>query len=417
MRRSLFVALFVVALVIRLTWIAMRPGDVLVGEASNVSIAFAERGQIADAYFRGQGPTAHLLPISPAIAGLAFRTFGIVTPLSNAVLALWSVAQVFIGWALILLVFRNLGASRNQLLVGLAILTFSPFIGQETFDFRYWESGLAVCLGAGFLLALLHLKDVEAWHIIGLSALAAVTFFVSPSMGLGVYAASMLFMLRNLTWKQTIGASSFALLALALVVTPWTIRNDRALGSPVLLRSNLGMELALAYYPGAMTSADPLGTYRARIKEIHPAQGPIPRERMERAGGEVAYSRALKDEALAWIDANPAAAVLLSIDHLRSYFFPSPWQFQYSGSGSFAVPRAAVVWIVSLLGLAGLTLTWNPYVAAIVLVPAMTYIPFQPMPRYIYLSYGMLALLAAGLISNTLRQLSILRTLRAQPNF
>ena len=58
-----------VGLAERIGWATIRRTPWATGEAPNVAIALAHGRGFSDAFFVGQGPTAHLLPIAPAIAG------------------------------------------------------------------------------------------------------------------------------------------------------------------------------------------------------------------------------------------------------------------------------------------------------------------------------------------------------------
>src|SRR5476651_1525958 len=70
--------LLLVGIAERSLWNLIRPG---IGapkyEAFNVAAALANGFGFADTFRAGQGPTAHLLPISPAIAGSLYAVFGI----------------------------------------------------------------------------------------------------------------------------------------------------------------------------------------------------------------------------------------------------------------------------------------------------------------------------------------------------
>lgn len=91
--------------------------------------------------------------------------------------------------------------------------------------------------------------------------------------------------------------------ALALVFAPWALRNKAMLGEPVLLRSNAGLELAVAYHPAAAaaTAATMRHVFFDRLVEIHPFQSRAAFAVMQRAGGEISYARKLGSEATACI--------------------------------------------------------------------------------------------------------------------
>src|SRR5688500_18712410 len=75
--RAAFLLLLLVGLIERVVWVSqdgrLAPA---VSETQQVAACFARTGGICDAYFPGQGPTAHVNPVLPAIAGFVYRGFG-----------------------------------------------------------------------------------------------------------------------------------------------------------------------------------------------------------------------------------------------------------------------------------------------------------------------------------------------------
>lgn len=398
-------SLLLIGAIIRVVWVIIRPSrSFAVGEAYNVAVALATKGSFGDAYFIGQGPTAHLLPISPLIAGGVYTVFGIDTITSSLILLIWCLAQVGVGYFLLMKVFRKIGISQLACLLGLMILSLLPvFIGQETFDFRYWEGALAVVCGTTTLLCFIAWDSQPSigWGRVSLAAfLAALTFFVSPALGLGAYVAAAIFLWRNFDGIRIVKSVGIAALMLAAFLTPWVVRNNIVMGHPIILRDNFGLEFALANYPGAIGAIDPLEARTKRIVAIHPARNaalwPIVKQE-----GEAAYADRLGTEANAWVRANPGQFIRLLFRHVTEFYFPQAWQFSFTGSGFAAGPRAAFIGLISLLGILGLfyRTVWGDrrfaYVAAMVLAPAIPYALIEPVPRYMYIVFGLLTFLAA----------------------
>ncbi|WP_294392228.1 hypothetical protein [uncultured Sphingomonas sp.] len=412
--RTAIVAIFALGLLFRLVW-ALRTGKgILVGEAPNVARAFARTGTFSDAFFVGQGPTAHLMPTTPLLAGMVHKLFGIDTHTTHVVLGLWSVAQVFASYVLLYLLFRRMGASRLALLIGAAVLNLVPiFAGVETLLAAYWESALAVDFGVAALLMLATYdgrRDIGWIPIFGASLLAALCFFTNVLFGLGVYLAATIFVLRNFKGLKLAGVMLLAAALLALVLAPWVIRNGRVMGETILLRDNAGLELAIANYPGALHAADPLEAYRQRIHGIHPFLSEAARQKLREAGGEAAYAGQLGGETKAWIRANPGEFAQLSLRHLRQFYFPSAWQFRYTKSERAVEIRLMIHNVIAALGLVGVLWgLWRRerpflFVAAVLLVPGLCYAPFQAMPRYVYVIYGLLVFAAADLVARLIER-------------
>jgi hypothetical protein len=188
--------------------------------------------------------------------------------------------------------------------------------------------------------------------------------------------------------------------ALALLVVPWAVRNAAVLGEPVPLRSNFGLELAIANHPVAVPGNRPAETFAERMLAIHPFLSPAARVELARDGGEIAYSRRLAAETRMWIAAHPLDFARLTARHLRQFFFPSPWQFYFTGEEDWRKSRAILLSLVSLLGLLGLAVAilrrrrGYGWLALYIAGAALPYAIVQPVPRYSYLVYGMLAFLA-----------------------
>jgi hypothetical protein len=149
------------------------------------------------------------------------------------------------------------------------------------------------------------------------------------------------------------GALGFAALIFTMILTPWVLRNIHVLHAPIILRDDLALEMHVANFDAPMSPSDPLFNFRHRMETTHPVsqQG---RERMEKAGGEVAYEKMLLAEVHQWIRDNPIMFARLSLRHLGQFFFPQPWQFRYTGTGKLSVMRSILISTVSLLGLSGL---------------------------------------------------------------
>lgn len=412
--RRFLVLLLIAGLAIRLLWLAHAEGpiDASYGsaEASRVAVAVAQGRGIADAFYPGYGPTAHLMPVSPAIAGFLLRLFGIGTPAANLALLGWCLAQVGLGIVLLRALFRSLGADVLVTRWGTALLCLvTPFAIQETVDFRYWEGASALCLAAANLLLIrrFEVRAQPGWsELTAVAALAAITLFVCPPVGLATGACWTVLAARHLDRRRSLRLAFLTGAALLAIFVPWSIRNARSLGEPILLRSNFGLELALANHEGALSDRPPELVFADRLRQLHPYQASATAPLRIRPGGEVAYSRALERQTLRWIVAHPGGFAILYLRHLGEFFFPRPWQMDFSGWSGNAAGRAFVISLVNLLGLLGLGLRlyqrregyWTPalFLAAL----SLPYALFQPTARYIYLAYGPLAFLAVdGLIA------------------
>ncbi len=381
----------------------------VLGEAFNVARAFASTGRIADAYHIGQGPTAHLIPISPIIAGTVYRWLGVSTPASDAVLTTLALAFVVMSFALLFAGFREVGSPAVGRLLALALLCLTPsnFL-IELIWFRVWDGGLSVALAAALLYALLRADKaahVDASAVANIATLAAFTFFVSPPFGVAGYCCSALLMWKRVPrrhWPRTVLLSSGVLL---IILAPWTIRNLIVMGEPIVLRDNFGLEFAMANDPSLITSTDVDHGFERLHRAIHPYKGPEGYAAMRAAGGEVTYSKLLGARAIAWVASHPQNFVTLVIRHLGQLLFPSPWMFSPFPALGPLLQQFLIQWLVSAVGLVAIGYALIAldrryrYIAIMTLVPALPYLIVQPTLRYRYLIFGLLVFWAFDLIA------------------
>lgn len=396
------------------------------GEATRAAIALAEQGVIADAYFPGQGPTAHLMPAMILVAGALFHLFGVDSAGAALALAGWAMAQMLCGFALLYCLFRKVEGDRRIAFAGLALLCLSPaYIAQEAADFRYWEGGLGVCLGTANLLLIVMLDGRERIGTPALlfgALLAGAAFFVSPPVGVAVDACWAWLAFRRLSPLRILGFAGMGAAGLALFLVPWTMRNQAVMGEPIFLRSNFGLEIAIANHPAAVSGENPRETLRARMAEIHPFSGPQAAERMKAAGGEVAYSRMLGEQTRAWIAANPWDFLRLTLRHYRQFYIPDMWQEALTNWHAYTRPRILFIRTVGVLGLIGLCVglirrrRYYGYLALYIALVGLPYAIVQPIPRYSYLVWGLFCFLTVGLFADGARMVRARRARRQSAN-
>jgi 4-amino-4-deoxy-L-arabinose transferase-like glycosyltransferase len=401
-------ALLLLALVLR---VSLSSPDIFqdyrAGEATRAAIAYARDGVLADAYFDGQGPTAHLMPIMPAIAGMVYRVFGVATPAANFTLLLWAVLQVAVAYGLTYALCRRLGFSRAALVLAAVILTIPVYSNTEVLSYRFWEGALCVSLVSLTLLLMTSWSDaLSTRRIAVLAGIGAFTFFANPIVGLALFAA-----IGAYCWsvrpKAFLRAALLGAAFSAMLVAPWTARNYVQLGHPVALRSNFGLELRMSNHPGAVAERPSEQAYLARMAEMHPYKSPYAQQQV-RQFGEVAYSSRLLTEAVDWIRGNPSDFGLLSLKRLRDFYLPPAWAYDFWERESIRRTAAVLVPLIVLIGLAWLAAgawTNRPMfrkMLAYAVVVGLPYALVQPLPRYTYVLYILLAFLAAEALVSTI---------------
>ncbi len=384
------------------------------GEAMNVAIALGEGRGFAGAYGPGHGATAHLLPLGPALAGFVYRWLAPRSLAAEAILACWSIGLAIGTYALLYRAFGYLRIPRPARLGGLAVVMLAPaYFTVETVDFRVWEGGLATFLAGLFLERLLvaHARLAEppvSAHRRAMRfplapiACASLLFFVNPPLGGSAFLCLVVFGLARLPIRANIVGGTIAAGLLSVAIVPWTIRNYHMLGAFVPLRSNAGLELALANNPEMLEATDQSAAMEHRLLAIHPTANPQARMVVMRIG-EVAYADRRGVEAKAWIVAHPGDAARLWLRHGRQMLLPDRWM---TDSRHTLVGRVRTVFLklVGAAGVAGLVLLlarrWREgaiYPAILVLFTTLLLVPFQPVARYTYVLYPALCFLSASL--------------------
>lgn len=419
--RAIIAILLLLGATERVTWLALQTKPTYaLREAPDLAISLARTGTYANAFPPDSGPSAHVLPIPPLIASGVYRALGVRTPAAETVLAGWAIGLSLLSFLLLYLIFGELGASRGSRLAALAIACLVPFNVQlETVYFKIWEGGLATAVALAFLLLVIRLDRTHSigWRDIGVTAFcAALTFFIAPQLGLACYACAAILMARKLPPLRWPGAILAAAAALALFIIPWTIRNERALGEPVWLRSNFGLELSLGMNPAAVHARDQRQVFLDRMDEIHPSASPQALARLKAAGGEVPYSRALGERTKAWMAAHPAEVATLAVRHLMQMLFPPSWFWTVYGSES----RATILKMLAMWSTMAMALLWiatSPwrrraslvYPALMVLLPVLPYMITQPVLRYRYVIFGLTLFMACDITRRILARWPLAR--------
>lgn len=402
-----YIALILVGAGWRIVWLWHRGLEpYALGEANNVAHAVARTGQIAEALGPGTGPTAHLSPITPGFAGLIYRMFGLESNLSLALLSIFAVSLLVASAVLIDQTLKEMDARCVHRILVFAALMLSPISPSlEVISFRCWEGGLAVLLASISLLLIVKTECHGALSYrrsAGLGLAFAVLLFVSPPLGVSAYLAGLILLVRTVPSRTLPFHFINAAIILALVLFPWTYRNYQNFNRFVPLRSNFGLELAIAMHPAAVGAVDPAETFTRRMNEIHPLRQPNNREFLQRMGGEVDYAKALQKKTVKWMSKYPSEAVGLSAIYAIEYYFPPQWF--WVDSSKLVTAKQAIIWILSGLGLLGSLVSfvvWRgnwTYVALFATVTSLPYWIVQPVLRYSYLVYPFLVVLALKIL-------------------
>jgi 4-amino-4-deoxy-L-arabinose transferase-like glycosyltransferase len=197
------------------------------------------------------GPTALLSPGYPVVIALCFRIFGSFS--FQAAMAVM-VLQLLFSLATVLLVIQVAGqcfGPRAANLAGTFWALSLPLIWMPTI---FWETCLSTLLLLGMValsLHTVHRRRPILWPVVYplMGAYCGLAALVNPALLLTLFA--LLIWVAWQTRKSDRLSPLLALLVFGLVYAPWPIRNARALGAFIPLRSTVAFELWMGNHAGA----------------------------------------------------------------------------------------------------------------------------------------------------------------------
>jgi hypothetical protein len=359
-----FVVLLAIGILVR-TWVlfTMVPPDYIAPhaewETDAVAVSLATTGAFADPYALPTGPTAHVAPVWPFLLGLVYRALGL------------TLTAGYVGWGLGLLAYALLFAllpwMSDRLGVGTPAGVLAGLAGAVLW---VWWPDPAQAL-AGLALGLVLVGFLGRWTGAGPKPWAscftgvacAVAVHTQPAL-LPVIVGCVAFEL----WYRRHGSGRRATAALVaglvLGCIPWTVRNSQALGAPVFVRSNFGLELRVAFHDGVHADLD-VSDQRRPLR--HPRTDAREAQRL-RAIGELAYMREARRQALAWIADHPRQTLGL-IAQRFAYFWFGPLH-----DPPTAVPYMALT-LLAFVGLLRLRPRLTTPERAAILIPLVAYPP------------------------------------------
>jgi hypothetical protein len=329
-----------------------------------------EMGLLAQSIVRGAGlsspfgpstgPTAFIAPGYPLIVAAIFALFGVLSPASAVAVMTMQIAFNLLTILLIMRLAAALTSARMALLAGLFWAVSPPLMWLPTI---FWDTSLSCCMVAAALVGALRLRrTARAVDFVLAGAFAAVAGLITSAL--------LPTLLALLVWtayecrKLAPYGLAWALLAFAILFSPWPIRNARVFHAFIPLRTTVGFELWMGNRPQATGFLDESVFPTFNAEELHKYI------RM----GEVAYVREKSAEARSYILAQPSRFVLLSLRRVVRFWTGSG---NLSGSTVFIVHAT----VTTLLGLCGMVLLFRNHSPAAMafLIPLVLF----PLPYYI----------------------------------
>jgi hypothetical protein len=288
-------------------------------EMERVARCWAETGQLCNPYATPTGPTAHVAPVYPVLLGSLYRAFGAETAQGRFAQAALSWTLCGIRSALLIPLALAIGLSFRTGVMAAALSTF--FISAFHTELRGpWDAPLSALflMGLTWLAARFSRSPdfrVRSAALLGVASGCAALENPATLPIIAGYclAAGYVYRppLRQYSgWLLTLGIAGL------LVLIPWAARNQRVLGSPLLFRSNFGMELAVAYNPEGATSS-----LESAIVRYEPGVNEELSRRIA-SMGEVAFNKEEQRQAIDRIKQDPRRAARMFLAHLVYFWFP-----------------------------------------------------------------------------------------------
>lgn len=339
-------------------------------EMERAAISLAETGVLGNPYAFETGPSGHIAPLYAMLLAGVFLVFGtgesgeIVKVILSTFLSVLPYAQ-FPRLAAGLGLSTRLGFGCGLAGGLIPLKPGSDLLGD-------WEAPAAAALlvlcmtgvadtWRGALGTSRAIRQGFFWGIALLTAPAFLSLYLAVLVaGFGLAFARKISSLYRFAAIQTA--------CTACLLLPWAWRNYDQLGSPVVTRTNVGLELRLSNNNFAGPNEN-LNFRAGLYHRYHPLQNPAEAAKV-RDLGEVEYNRRAREEAVAWIRANPGRFVALSLQRASLFWFPVSDPIRSAGF--------AVLSITSVVG-AVILLRRDLAAGMVLAIPLLV----QPLPHYL----------------------------------
>ncbi len=361
-----------------------------------IARALASGHGFSSPYFPWSGPTAMQPPLYPTLLSGVFRLFGIYS-LTSAFVIL-SINSILSALTCIPVYFSaKFSMGTRAAMLAACVWAFYPFAIYFS-ACRVWEYSLTGLLFTTcFCIAQrihLHTRPL-AW--LGWGALYGLTALSNPSTlsTLPFLLALALYQVRKSGRRWLMNGALTALAALA-VLTPWTVRNYRALGILCPVRDNFWLEVY----------DDNSGDASLDPSFAHPSSNPVEMSKWL-AMGEPAFLAEKKTLAVDYIRQHPWFPVEKTMRR-AFYYWTGFWSFSAQELREQPYEPANVFYVssITLLMLFGLRSRWHmnrettlPYLVLICVFPLTYYISHPLMDYRQPIEPAVIVMVVAGAIS------------------
>ena len=379
-------AMMCVALAIRLVVVACAFRGIASPE-NHYGDFGAEMGWVARSLVLGQGfsspfypqtgATALVPPLFPFVLAAVFKLFGLYT--AKAAIAMLTIQSVCSALTCVpvYMTLREAAGERQARLGGWlwAVYPFAiNYAAAEVWDYALTSLLFAWCFY--WAQRLPREKRLLPWA--GFGVLYGVAALSNPSV------LSMLpFLLLLILWQRWragnawLGRALLTTAAVAMVLMPWTLRNERALHQHIPMRDGFWLEFYAGNHGDISTSNPP---------DAHPATNAVEMQAFIHEG-ETGYLNRMHVQSIGYVKAHPVWFAGVS---LRRFFrfWTGVWSFMpwYMRTQPLDIPNFFFCTAVTVLMVRGVRRWWKrdatavmPYVIAIAVFPLPYYVTHASM--------------------------------------
>jgi len=323
------------------------------------------------------GPSAWAPPLYPYILAGVFKLFGVYSAASAwVILTFNSIFAALTCLTLYRIAERVYGAAVARA----AAWTWAVFPYAIYWPVRVvWETSLTAFLLSLALLLTLRMVDAPPrlgkWIVFG--ALWGVIMLTNTAV-VSMMPFCLLFILYHLPRRrqQFVGAA-LCILASAVVISPWLVRNYEVFGKLVFIRDNLPLEMHEA-------NNDQSSGLWARNE--HPGNDPEAMRNFQELG-EIRFMEQKRKEVEQFIREHPGQFLLFTLQR-AAYFWIAPPQATILNGYDLQISRHTNFFLGAFFAFAGLCLTLRNHkrggllLACFLLLYPLPYYLVNPFPRY-----------------------------------
>ena len=362
-----------------------------------VARSIAQGHGFSSPFWPSTGPTAIVPPIFPYLVAAIFRIFGVYTAASA--IAILSLNSLFSALTCIPLYFSTRYALGDRAAIVAAwawvVYPFAIYFSAA----RVWDYALTGLLFTTcFCLAqrLHRRRRLLGW--LGFGALYGITALSNPSV-LSMFPVFLVLsaLILHRRKEKWLGRCLVAALGLIAILTPWTVRNYRALHVIAPVRDNFWLEC---------WAGNDGRTFESNDRWAHPASNPAEMQRFQTLG-EVGYLAEKHTLAVNFIEQHPAVFLKTSLRRALC-FWTAYWSFSraYLADQPTEIPDMLFSIALAIFMLLGARRLWRedktaalPYVILMALFP-LAYFFTHASPDYRQpIEPEMIALVSAGILA------------------